>query len=89
MVITLCILTQFMNLQPASAGNVVEKPDPELLKKFEAELEAARAGQQQARERIARGEEMIKEADEMERRAAEEADAELCRLGVLPASRCP
>lgn len=89
MVITLCILTQFMNAQTASAGNVVEKPDPELLKKFEAELEAARAGQQQAREQIKRGEEKIKRAQEMRRQSDEKAIRELCAIGALPASDCP
>ena len=88
MVITLCILTQFMNVQIATAGNVVEKPDPELLKKFEAERDAARAGQQRAWERIKRGEEMIREAQEERRKMQAETDRKLCEMGALPPEFC-
>lgn len=78
-----------MTMQSATAGNVVEKPDPELLKRFEAERDAAREGQQRARERIARGEEMIREAEQEMQEAHEEAVRELCAIGALPASDCP
>ena len=78
-----------MNVQPTSAGNVVEKPDPELLKKFEAELEAARADKLRAQELRRQGDEKIRQADEMRRQSDEKAIRELCAIGALPASDCP
>ena len=89
MLLSLSILALFMVHDPATAGNVKQQPDPELLKRFEAERDAARAGQQRAQERIRVGEEKIRQADEMERQAHEEAVRELCKIGALPASECP
>lgn len=73
----------------ASAADISTSPDPELLKRFEAERDAAAADLRRAEELRKSGEEKIRRGKEMQQQAAEEADAELCRLGVLPASRCP
>jgi len=78
-----------MSLHPASAGNVSTQPDPELLKRFEAERDAAQADLQRARNLREEGEAMIREADEADRKAHAEAVRELCALGALPASECP
>ena len=89
MLVSLCILTLFMTVQPAGAGNVVEKPDPELLKKFEAERDAAAADLQRAQKLRDEGDALIREADEADRKAHEETVRELCAIGALPASECP
>ncbi len=89
---SLCILTLISNLMAlptANAGNVKQKPDPELLEKFEAERDAANADLRRARELQKQGERLIQEADEEERQAHEEAVRELCAVGALPASECP
>jgi len=74
---------------PAAAGNVSTSPDPELLKRFEAERDAAEADLQRAEALRKSGEAKIRRADEMERQAHEEAVSELCKIGALPASACP
>ena len=73
----------------ARAGDVTQQPDPDLLKRFEAEKEAAQADQRRAEDMRQQGEEKIKRGQDMQREAAEEADRELCRQGLLPANLCP
>jgi len=73
----------------AAAADINTKPDPELLKRFEAERDAAEADLRRAKELRKSGEEKIRQADEMERQAHEEAVRELCAIGALPASECP
>jgi len=89
MLISLCILTLFMTIGPAGAGNVTTSPDPELLKRFEAERDAAEADLRRAEELRKSANERRARSEKKRQEAAAEADAELCRLGVLPASRCP
>ena len=78
-----------MAADTATAGNVTQQPDPELLRKFEAERDAARAdkvrGQQMQRE----AEEEISRAKEDQRQSHEQAVKELCAIGALPSSECP
>jgi len=74
---------------PAEAGNIDTQPDPELLKRFEAERDAAAAAKQQAQEKQKRADEKIQRAQEKQRQAHEEAVRELCAIGALPASECP
>jgi len=78
-----------MTTSPATAGNIETKPDPELLKRFEAERNAADADLKRAEELRKSGEEKIRRGEEMQRRALRELDAELCAIGALPASECP
>lgn len=78
-----------MSFSPVFAGNVVTKPDPDLLRKFEAERDAAQADVQRAQELKKQGEEKIQRARERQKEVEKETDMELCRLGLLPASKCP
>ena len=73
----------------ANAGNVSTSPDPELLKRFEAERDAAEADLRRAEELRKSGEAKVRQGEEMQQRALSELDAELCRMGALPASECP
>lgn len=73
----------------ATAGNVTQQPDPELLKRFEAERDAADADLRRAEELRKNGEEKIRRGKEMQQQAHEEAVRELCAIGALPASECP
>jgi len=77
------------NPTPVNAGNISTQPDPELLQRFEAERDAADADLKRAAELRKSGEEKIRRAEEMQRQLEAESNAELCRLGVLPASQCP
>jgi len=78
-----------MTISLATAGNVTQQPDPELLRKFEAERDGARADKVRAQEKQKHGEERIRRAQEKQRQTEQETNAELCRLGALPASYCP
>jgi len=78
-----------MTISLATAGNVSQQPDPELLRKFEAERDAARADKVRAQEKQKEADAEIRRADEEQRRIEAETNAELCRLGALPASYCP
>lgn len=73
----------------AAAGNVTQQTNPELLRKFEAERDAAEADLLRAEELRREGEEQIRRGKEKQRKAHEEAVRELCRIGALPASECP
>ena len=72
-----------------AAGNVTQQPNPELLRQFEAERDAAQADLDRAAALRKSGEEKIHRADEKQRKLEEETSRELCRLGVLPAAECP
>ncbi len=74
---------------PASAGSVDRKPDPELLRRLEAERDQAREDRQRAEALRKQGAEKIRRGKEMQKEAHEDAKAELCRIGALPASECP
>jgi len=74
---------------PVTAGNVNQQPDPELLRKFEAERDGARADKLRAQEKQKRAEDKIQQGEAKKHRALSDLDAELCRLGALPASECP
>lgn len=89
MLVSLCILTLFMTTAPATAGNVTNKPDPELLRKFEAERDAARADKLRGQKMQREADEEIRRAKEEQRQTHEEAVRELCAIGALPASECP
>jgi len=78
-----------MAIVPATAGNITTKPDPELLRRFEAERDSAEADLRRATELRKSGEEKIYRGKEMQRQAHEEAMRELCAIGALPASECP
>jgi len=78
-----------MTIAPASAGNVTQQPDPELLRKFEAERDTARADKVRAQEKQRRGDDKIQQGEAKKQRALSELDAELCRVGALPPSECP
>ncbi|WP_413207492.1 hypothetical protein [Rhodospirillum sp. A1_3_36] len=73
----------------ARAGDVVQKPNPELLKRFEDERDAAAVDRQKAEEKVRRGEEKVREAEQMRKDAHNEAVAELCRKNLLPLDTCP
>jgi hypothetical protein len=89
MSLSLCILTLFMIITPAAAGNVSQQPDPELLRRFEAERDAAREDQRRADDLRKQGEEKIQRAKQMRQQSDEKAIRELCAIGALPASDCP
>lgn len=71
------------------AGEVVQQPDPELLRRFEAERNAAAEDQRRAAEQIRRGEAMIRDAEQERRAAQRETDRKLCEMGALPPDACP
>lgn len=89
MFISLTILALTMTLQTATAGNVTQQPNPELLRRFEAERDAAQAVKQAAQEKQKRADEKIQRAETKKKQVLSELDAELCRIGALPASECP
>ena len=76
-------------LQTATAANVKQQVDPELLKRFEAERDAARADRLAAEEKIKRAEENLRQLDQERREMQAETDRKLCEMGALPASYCP
>lgn len=73
----------------ANAGNVTQQPDPELLRKFEAERDAAEAQRKQAEELRKQGDAKVQQGQAKQERALDALDAELCSMGALPASECP
>ena len=75
--------------QSAQAADVVQQPNPELLRRFEAERDAAREDQRRAEELRRQGEEKIRRAEEMRREAQQDSRRELCQMGLLSASECP
>lgn len=77
-----------MNSTPADAGNVVQQPDPELLRRFEAERDAAIEGQKHAQEKIRAGEEKVRRANQELLEHQRETDRKLCEMGLLPESEC-
>jgi len=74
---------------PVNAGNISTQPDPELLKRFEAERDAADADLRRAAELRKSAKERRARADAKQRQLEADSNAELCRLGVLSASQCP
>ena len=76
-------------MMSARAGDVTQQPDPELLKRFEAEKDAAQADRQRAEELRRQGEEKIQRGEAKQKQALDSLDAELCRMGALPPSECP
>ena len=75
--------------QSAQAADVVQQPNPELLRRFEAERDTAIRDRQKAEEKIREGEAMVRRAEEQRRAIQQETDRELCRQGLLPANLCP
>lgn len=88
---TFALILSFMAMTiatTASAGNIVEKPDPELLKRFVAELQSAQDGQARAEEKIKSGEEKIRRAEQDEAAQNQETIRKLCDMQLLPAREC-
>lgn len=75
--------------QTATAANVKQQPDPELLKRLEAERDKARADKQAAEEKIKRGQEKVRRAQQLEEEQTERIQRELCAQGMLPSHMCP
>ena len=78
-----------MAIAPAVAGNVTQHPDPETLRRFEEERDAAKRDKQQAEDKIQQGESQVRRGQAKQKQALDSLDAELCRMGALPPSECP
>ena len=76
-------------LQTVNAANVKQQPDPELLKRFEAEQEAARQDRQAAEDKIKEAEAGLRQVEQDREDMQADSNRKLCEMGALPASYCP
>ena len=78
-----------LSFQTATAANVKQQPDPELLKRLEAERDEARQDRLAAEEKIKRANEGLRQIERERKEMQAETDRKLCEMGALPAQYCP